>query len=106
MGKSELFRDAYEESGFKVKTESDELTTEELLMCIQHYSEEAEALIDKEDLDGAIDPLLNLYEVLIVRKFYLMLFSSLECLKILLPATSPVKNWNIWINCQVNLIRH
>lgn len=70
MEKSELFRDNYSESKFKVE-ENETFTTEDVMAAIHSAREQAENLIDEKDFDGALPVLLDMYEILKARKFFL-----------------------------------
>ncbi|MDE7422037.1 MAG: hypothetical protein K2N35_17765 [Muribaculaceae bacterium] len=72
MDKSELFRDNYSESDFKVE-EKDTFTTEDVMAAIHGGIEEADKRFDEKDYDGALPGLIDMYEILKARKFYLII---------------------------------
>ena len=72
MEKSELFRDNYSESKFKVE-EKETFTTEYVMEAIRCAYEEADKRFEEKDYEEALPVLLDMYEILKARKFYLII---------------------------------
>lgn len=67
----EFFRDIYAE----VESESgaSELTSDEVVGAVRSGCSEVDSLLDAQDYEGAISPLLDLYEILKTRKYFIMI---------------------------------
>ncbi len=67
----EFFRDIYAE--VESESEASELTSDEVVGAVRSGCSEVDSLLDAQDYEGAISPLLDLYEILKTRKYFIMI---------------------------------
>lgn len=67
----ELFRDVYAEAD--AESGGSEYTGEEVVEAIYRICSEAETLLDEKDYEGALAPLLDVYEILKARKYFILI---------------------------------
>ncbi len=70
----EFFRDIYSEVESEV--EDSPITSEEVIEAVRNRCSDVETLLEEKDYEGALSPLLDLYEILKTRKYYLMVQSE------------------------------
>ncbi len=67
----ELFRDVYAEAD--AESEDAEFTGEEVVEAVYSACSEVETLLEDKDFEGALEPLLDVYEILKSRKYFIMI---------------------------------
>lgn len=67
----EFFRDIYAE--VESESEASELTSDEVVGAVRNGCSEVDSLLDAHDYEGALSPLLDLYEILKTRKYFIMI---------------------------------